>query len=388
MVAPRLRVPLAVVDGLTAEQALEQAQRSAHAPFDLATGPLVRAVVWRVAPREHLLLLVAHHIIADGWSLQVLLEELAAGPLAAELPAAGPGLEPADLALRAPTDPGAGLEFWTGLVAGATPAALPDRSVLESDAPPATPRCGHCRVALDESAEVAALARGLGATAYAVQLAALAVALHAFTRDSVIVGVPFAGRDDPRTHRTVGMLVNTMPVRVDVRPAQTPEELVTRVAALLREAMRHRDVPFAAVAGAAGARSAGQLPYLDVVLGTEPELPRSTGSAPPRGAGAGAGDQPEVPADRDRRPGRGARRVRPAPVRRPVRRLGRAHGGRRSARVRAHAPHAGRPAGARGPARSRATRHHGGLAARVGRPRCHGRRARRRDAVPRRRHRG
>src|SRR6185436_17965718 len=56
----------------------ERARQAARAPFDLEAGPLVRAHVVRVGPQDHVVLVVMHHIVCDGWSMGVLQKELAA----------------------------------------------------------------------------------------------------------------------------------------------------------------------------------------------------------------------------------------------------------------------------------------------------------------------
>lgn len=65
-----VRSPEEVAEGLQ-EPVLARVQREAGTPFDLAAGPLVRALLIRLAPEDHLLLLVMHHTVSDGWSFKV-----------------------------------------------------------------------------------------------------------------------------------------------------------------------------------------------------------------------------------------------------------------------------------------------------------------------------
>ena len=81
-IAPRLALPLELLDRRGVVQANLQAELAASVaqPFDLSRGPLLRATLVRAGAEEHVLLLVMHHIIADGWSIAVLLSEPAAAP--------------------------------------------------------------------------------------------------------------------------------------------------------------------------------------------------------------------------------------------------------------------------------------------------------------------
>ena len=86
VIAPALSVPLPVVDlsrlgfqGDPMEPELESLCRAVfHLPFDLAAGPLLRAVLVRLAPERHLMVLVQHHIVSDGWSIGVLMRDVMA----------------------------------------------------------------------------------------------------------------------------------------------------------------------------------------------------------------------------------------------------------------------------------------------------------------------
>jgi amino acid adenylation domain-containing protein len=250
-------------EGLALADAVEAAREAAHVPFDLAAGPLMRTAVWRLADDDHLLLVVLHHIIADGWSVGVLLDELTADLAGGT--AAPAGAQPVDLALRAAssTPDGAKLAHWSRAFAAARPPRLPHRVDAS-----AGPRCRTVRVPL--TAGVADVARSLRTTEFAVHLAAVAGVFHRMTgsRDMAI-GVPFASRNTPDTQRTVGYLVNTMPVRVSWTGEPTFAELVAACAGALREAMARDDVAFESVVAGGGADRAE---LLDVMLRLDPEV--------------------------------------------------------------------------------------------------------------------
>ncbi|GAA3816002.1 hypothetical protein GCM10022226_40930 [Sphaerisporangium flaviroseum] len=281
-VARRSAHHLATVDatGRDLGEVLVEAAKEAHAPFDLKEGPLLRSVLWRLGEDDHLLLLVAHHIVADGWSVGVLLEELAADISDHRLPPYPvEQAQPVDLALReissarngALARNGGAVRFWVETLAGAGPSGLPER-VDE----PADRACGTVRLPLHrELAErVREFARERRTTDHAVYLSALAALCHRMTgRTDVVVGVPFARRDTPDTQRTVGFLVNTLPLRITWDGDPAFAELATITARALRDAMAHGEVPFDLIRErVTEARQGDRAPLFDIMLTVDPEL--------------------------------------------------------------------------------------------------------------------
>ncbi|GGS82833.1 non-ribosomal peptide synthetase [Nonomuraea spiralis] len=252
-------------------EVVAEATEAAYEPFDLRRGPLVRTVLWRLGPEDHLLLLAVHHIVADGWSVGVLLRELAAD-LAGHPAAARPdgAAEPVDLALReaATAVDGAAAAFWAGALAGAEPCGLPGRL----DEPPER-ACATVREPLPASLpeRVRAYARSARVTEHSVYLAVLAAACHRMTgRRDVVIGVPHARRDNPRTQLSVGFLVTSLPVRVAWAGEPSLTELTALAARALRAAVAHADVPPEPVTGQAG--TGGRGPLFDLMLTVDPPL--------------------------------------------------------------------------------------------------------------------
>ncbi len=230
-----------------------QARRSVQAPFDLTSAPPVRAQLWRLAEHDHVLLLTLHHLLADAWSLGVVVEELTRGYLAALGPPADDAVAPtvqfADVAVwqRARMTPERvihELAYWKQQLAG-----RPHGTTLRGDRPrPAVPSgLGETigfEVPPSTAAQLRRLARECGATPASVLLAAFSHLLHRRTGDlDVVVGVPSTGRDHPDTHRLIGCLLNTVVVRIAVNP-EPFVELVQRARAALAGALAHADVPF------------------------------------------------------------------------------------------------------------------------------------------------
>jgi amino acid adenylation domain-containing protein len=231
------------------ERALDTARATVDEPMDLATGPLARLLLVRL-PERDMLVMVVHHIVADGWALAVALLELSS---AYQARAAGraPEHEPlpirfADVAAheRAGGGADAGLGYWRERLAGMTPLRLPgDRS-----RPPEFTSAGDWRaLPLDEGddAAVRAAARAAGATPYMVLAAALAVLLRQATGQSdVSMAGAVAGRDLPETRGLIGNLTNTVGLRVEVAARQSFRELLAHVRRVCVEALQHQHVPF------------------------------------------------------------------------------------------------------------------------------------------------
>nr|WP_248782585.1 non-ribosomal peptide synthetase [Kitasatospora setae] len=224
-------------------------------PFDVLVDPPLRARLLRAAPEHHVLVLVLHHIAADGWSLGPLVRDLGAAYRArlagAEAPA-GSGVQYADYALwqrgllaedgvLLPEQ----LAFWRGALAGlpglvelpwdrARPAvADPRGAVVEFELPAGLP------------AALLGLARSAGSTLFMVLRAAVAVLLsrHGAGED-VPLGAPVAGRTDPGLEELVGFFVNTLVLRTDLSGDPTFRELLGRVREFDLAAYAHQDVPF------------------------------------------------------------------------------------------------------------------------------------------------
>ncbi|HEY6320896.1 MAG TPA: amino acid adenylation domain-containing protein, partial [Thermoanaerobaculia bacterium] len=270
---PDFSARLALVDGSAlpahaqAGWVRRRAAEFARRPFDLARGPLLRLVLLRLDAGAHVLLACLHHTISDGWSLQILLREIAAlygaavaarngSGAAAAQPAALPGTLPelpiqyTDFACWQRDQARAGslddqLAYWRGQLAGA-----PTVVELAADRPrPAVP---ELRGGVTELVLPAALAGGVrelalrhGATPFMVLLGALGALLarHGAPED-LLVGTLVAGRHRPETEGLIGFFANTLVLRVDGAGDPTFVELLARVRDTTLGAFAHQDVPF------------------------------------------------------------------------------------------------------------------------------------------------
>ncbi|HVI35592.1 MAG TPA: condensation domain-containing protein, partial [Gaiellales bacterium] len=250
-----------VVDagGWPADRVAEAVAAAARRPFDLAAEVPVRARLFRVADDEHVLVVVVHHIAADGWSITPLVADLGVA-YASRCAGQAPGWAPlpvqyVDYTLWQRAQLGelensdspiaAQLAYWEQALAG-----MPERLVLPTDRP-YPPVAGYrgAGVALDWPAElqqrVARVAGEHNATSFMVVQAALAVLLAQLSGSAeVAVGFPIAGRRDPALDQLVGFFVNTLVLRVQVAGDPSVAELLDQVRRRALAAYEHQDVPF------------------------------------------------------------------------------------------------------------------------------------------------
>ncbi|MBB3905718.1 condensation domain-containing protein, partial [Methylobacterium brachythecii] len=236
------------------EDALSLARAEAAEPFDLETGPLLRVTLIALGAQDHVLLVTLHHIVSDGWSMGVLVDEF--WTLYASAVDGGPKALPdhpiryADYTAwqRLQVSSASGkrrLAYWTDRLGDeAVPLQLPfDRLRLPE---PDFRGAGMTKV-LDarRAASLRSLARDNGTTLFAVLLAGFKVLLHRYSGQTDIrVGVPVANRARPETHALIGPFVNTIVVRSAIEGRDRPSELLPRLHAAMVEAQEHQDLPF------------------------------------------------------------------------------------------------------------------------------------------------
>ncbi|MEP7124114.1 MAG: amino acid adenylation domain-containing protein [Byssovorax sp.] len=223
-------------------------------PFDLARGPLLRAVLIQLGPDSHALLLPTHHIVSDGWSMGVLLRELSALYDAfregRSSPLAPLSLQVADWALaqRALDDDARDEPHLAHFRADLLGAPLVHE--LPTDRPrPAVPsrRGAQARFSLYAAvaAEIGTLARAEGATPFMVLLAAFTALLHrASGQDDIVVGTPTAGRNRREIGPLIGFFAGTVVIRARFRGAPTFRGLIARIRERALAAFAHDEIPF------------------------------------------------------------------------------------------------------------------------------------------------
>ncbi len=260
IIAPALTIPLPVIDlrGLPAAAREDEAQQlmaeEARRSFDLARGPLLRARLLQLTDTEHLLLLTMHHIIADGWSLGIMLREIA---IRYEAERDGQGaaqpaipVQYADYAVwQREWLQGAVLEkqltYWKKQLAGAP--AMIELPTDRPHPPVSTHRGAVYPVNLSRAQTVALkeLSQREGTTLFMTLLAAFQVLLARYSRqEDIVVGAPIAGRTRPETEGLVGVFVNSLILRTDLGGDPSFRELLGRVREVALGAYAHQDLPF------------------------------------------------------------------------------------------------------------------------------------------------
>ncbi|WP_442875529.1 non-ribosomal peptide synthase/polyketide synthase [Amycolatopsis sp. NBC_00348] len=269
--------------------------------FDLGAGVPVRAELLTIDPRRHVLVLVVHHIAADGWSLSPLWRDIATA-YGARRQGEDPQWTPlpvqyADYTLwqreLLATEETAQLDYWR-----ATLRDLPERISLPLDRPhPAVSayRGGFFTFAWDAGlqAGLGDLARACGASPFMVVHAGLTALLSRLGGGTDIpIGTPIAGRSDQALDDLVGFFVNTLVLRVDTGGDPTFRDLVARVRERSLDAYAHQDVPFERLVEALNpARSLAHHPLFQTMLawqntpGSGVELPGLTVTEQPVGTG-------------------------------------------------------------------------------------------------------
>ena len=259
-IAPNLSLPLPLADlrqvplsGRNSE-AMRLATAEASRPFDLATGPLVRATLLRLAEEEHFLLWTMHHIVSDGWSMSVIYREI--GALYDTYLKGEPSPLP-ELVIHYPdfakwqqecfqSDVLDGqLAYWRKQLDGAP-------SLLELPTDFRRPLVQTFEGASQSILIASGLAQNLrelsrqeGATLFMTLLAAFQICLARYSgQEDIVVGSPHAGRNFVETEHLVGYFVNMLPLRTSLKGDPSFQELLGRVRESALGAYAHPYVPF------------------------------------------------------------------------------------------------------------------------------------------------
>jgi amino acid adenylation domain-containing protein len=255
------------------EEAGRLAKEEAGSPFRLAAGPLLRANLLRLAQRDHQLLLTLHHAVADGWSLGILLRDLAHGYTGDPEPLPRLPVQYADYSIWQRRRLAAGelasdLAFWRDRLAGA-----PGRLDLQPDRPrPAQQsfRGGRChgRLPAGLTDALEAFARRRGATLFMVLFGALAALLRRVTgQQDLVIGTPIANRNRRELEELIGFFVNVLALRADVGGDPGFGGLVDRLRPGVLAAYAHQDLPFESlVAELRPERDLSETPLFQVLL--------------------------------------------------------------------------------------------------------------------------
>ncbi len=251
-ISPVSEISLEIKD-LSANPSADYTDNLRNLRMDLTEGPLLRATLLRMSETEHVLLLSMHHIVADGWSMGVLMQEVAtlyptfveAKPIPlAELP-----IQYADFAvwqrqwlqgevLREQ------LDYWRQQLARLKPLELP----ADHPRPPVQSFRGARRFfsfPAEIANELRALSQREGVTLYMTLLAAWQTLLHRYTsQNEIVVGTDIANRNRRELESLIGFFTNQLVLRADFSGNPTFKELLRRVREVTLGAYAHQDLPF------------------------------------------------------------------------------------------------------------------------------------------------
>jgi amino acid adenylation domain-containing protein/thioester reductase-like protein len=244
-------IDLALPDGES--EAMRLIKNDAELPFDLARGPLLRAILIRLAPEEHILCLTIHHIIFDGWSIDILLHELSAlyNAFLARRPSplADPPIQYVDFAAwQSQQLHGelleAQLAYWRRQLHGTPvlhiPSDFPRPSLLVASA-----ESKHLTLAPSLQSALVRIGQQVGATLFMTLLATLKLLLARYCgQNDIAVATAVANRSRPEIEHLLGFFVNTLVLRTNLADDPTFREVLQQVRTTCAEAYAHQDLPF------------------------------------------------------------------------------------------------------------------------------------------------
>jgi len=222
--------------------------------FDLSRGPVIRATLLKSGYEDHVFILVAHHIIFDGWSINVFVRELMllyeALSEGRPSPLAAPPIQYADFAVwqRAWSQDAVlenHLTYWKRQLRGAGQTLeLPTDHEPQGER---TPRGLFSPFPLGSelSESLKALSRLEGVTLFMLLLAAFQILLHRYSgQEELFVGSPVACRNWAETENLIGCFINTLVLRADLSGNPTFKDFLACVRQVAQEAYAHQDLPF------------------------------------------------------------------------------------------------------------------------------------------------
>jgi natural product biosynthesis luciferase-like monooxygenase protein/amino acid adenylation domain-containing protein len=251
-------------------------------PFDLESGPLIRALLARVTGVDHILVFAVHHIIFDGWSLGIFLRDLGilykvATQRTLSMSSAD-SLQYADYAIWQRSQITGALlndqsRFWI-----TTLTQIPKLMGLPTDRPrPAQQDYRGQFVAFDldetDTATVKALCQRHGVTPFMIVLAAWAALLSRLSEDStVVIGIPVANRGHAELEEMIGLFTNTLAIRIDIGSSTTVNDLIHGTTSQVLAAQTNQDIPFEYVVDAVNPeRDLSHTPIFQVMFAWQEE---------------------------------------------------------------------------------------------------------------------
>ncbi|WP_143204963.1 non-ribosomal peptide synthetase [Streptomyces sp. CB02009] len=261
------------------ENALEATVRDfVRQPFVLEGGPHLRAALIRVAEKNHVLIISTHHSSMDGWSADVIFDEITqiyTGILESgdEPSLTFPETQYSDFAVWQHELISAGhlraeVAYWKARLEGLSPyLEIPtDRKRRRDDFSGEGALFRSC-LSAEQVNRLDILAKRTGVTRFTALMAALHMVLsHYCGTQDVVVGTAVSGRDEPSVARTVGYFVNMLPIRSEITNTRTFRDLLLRTQQTVSDAYSHQRLPFSMIAEEMGVDSRESTPFVQVCL--------------------------------------------------------------------------------------------------------------------------
>lgn len=247
-----VKIPVIKINGETLQKkekkANEQIKKSASVPFSLSSGPLYKIEIYKLTEEDHILLLVFHHIVFDGWSTGVLMQEITdlfTGKKSEEL-----NIQYADYAQwqRGRFENGdldRQSAYWKKKIGENPPLLmLPADSGMNKEGKSA----GSIKRFEVDSVIVSAIRDAsveYKVSPFVIFIAAYYVFLYKYTNQKeLILGVPVANRQQMDTERLIGCIANTLPLKADIDHQETSVAFMRKISEIVREAQDHEELPF------------------------------------------------------------------------------------------------------------------------------------------------
>jgi amino acid adenylation domain-containing protein/non-ribosomal peptide synthase protein (TIGR01720 family) len=249
-----MNIPMLDLQGLETAEIQQIVTKEARQPFDLSNGPLLRFTLLRLGPESHILVLIMHHIITDGWSMGIFIQELSnlyraftidSPSLLPELP-----IQYADFAVwqrqwLTEEIQKQQLNYWKQQLANAPPLLeLP----TDKPRPPVQTFCGatqEFQIDQNLSKQIKIFSQQSGATLFHTLLAAFVVLMFRYSgQDDICIGSPIANRNRREIEPLIGFFVNTLVLRNQIKGNPSFNEFLSQVRQVATSAYTHQDVPF------------------------------------------------------------------------------------------------------------------------------------------------
>jgi thioesterase domain-containing protein len=248
-------------------------------PFDLGNGPLIRALLLRLSPEHHILIITMHHIVSDGWSAELLVRELVEH-YDAFLAGREPSLKPLPMQYSDFTNLQRNLirselveqqlSFWRKTLAGAPVLHDFPCDYARPEQPTYAGASQTLRLENELVADLQEIARRHHTTFFMLLTAAFQVVLSKYSKQQdILIGIPVSGRNIAETEMLIGLFVNTIVLRTSLSGNPTFIEVLKQVRENLLDAMNHQDIPFEEIVDAVRApRGLGYNPLFQIMFAT------------------------------------------------------------------------------------------------------------------------